>query len=121
MRDASRRSHPRSPRSLQRGPTTANGSRISKRRAKTKPPSRSSTSLGLSRPRRADAVDTSDTRAGFAFPVGSLVCVLLCAASLVAQQRFRASAVLVEVDTIVTDGKGVFVGNLTADDFEVFE
>jgi VWFA-related protein len=43
------------------------------------------------------------------------------AASLFAQQAFRTSTLLVEVDTIVTDGKGQFVADLTAGDFEVLE
>jgi len=38
-----------------------------------------------------------------------------------AQQTFRTSTLLVEVDTIVTDGKGQFVEGLTADDFDVLE
>jgi VWFA-related protein len=45
----------------------------------------------------------------------------LSAASIAAQQSFRATTLLVEVDTIVTDGKGQFVTGLTADDFEVTE
>src|SRR5437867_1825365 len=45
----------------------------------------------------------------------------LSAASIAAQQSFRATTLLVEVDTIVTDGKGQFVTGLTADDFEVLE
>lgn len=40
---------------------------------------------------------------------------------MAAQQTFRTSTLLVEVDTIVTDGKGQFVSGLTADDFEVLE
>ncbi len=39
----------------------------------------------------------------------------------VQQQPFRASTLLVEVDTIVTDAKGQFVTGMTADDFEVLE
>jgi VWFA-related protein len=45
----------------------------------------------------------------------------LSAASIAAQQPFRATTLLVEVDAIVTDGKGQFVTGLTADDFEVLE
>ena len=37
------------------------------------------------------------------------------------QQPIRSATLLVEVDTIVTDGKGQFVSGLTADDFEVLE
>jgi len=37
------------------------------------------------------------------------------------QQPIRSATLLVEVDTIVTDGKGQFVTGLTADDFEVLE
>ena len=37
------------------------------------------------------------------------------------QQPIRTTTLLVEVDTIVTDGKGQFVPGLTADDFEVLE
>ena len=37
------------------------------------------------------------------------------------QQPIRTTTLLVEVDTIVTDGKGQFVTGLTADDFEVLE
>ena len=36
-------------------------------------------------------------------------------------QPIRSSTLLVEVDTIVTDGKGQFVSGLTADDFDVLE
>ncbi|MBI3493831.1 MAG: VWA domain-containing protein [Acidobacteria bacterium] len=38
-----------------------------------------------------------------------------------AQQPFRSTTLLVEVDTIVTDAKGQFVLDLTTDDFEVLE
>src|SRR5690348_14134745 len=34
---------------------------------------------------------------------------------------FRAGTALVQVDVVVRDGKGQFVGNLTKDDFQVFE
>ncbi len=47
--------------------------------------------------------------------------LLISTSALTAQQTFRATAVIVEVDTIVTDGKGRFVTDLTADDFDVLE
>ena len=37
------------------------------------------------------------------------------------QQTFRTSTVVVEVDAVVTDGKGQFVSGLSADDFELLE
>jgi VWFA-related protein len=47
--------------------------------------------------------------------------VVMSAAALIAQQTFRATTVVVEVDAIVTDSKGQFVTDLTADDFEVLD
>jgi VWFA-related protein len=46
---------------------------------------------------------------------------LAAIAPAVQNQSFRTSTVLVEVDTIVTNGRGEFVTGLTADDFEVLE
>ena len=67
-------------------------------------------------------MDTKDARVGFGFLLVFLACVLaIGAVSLVAQQTFRATTVVVEVDAIVTDSKGQFVTDLTADDFEVFD
>jgi VWFA-related protein len=67
-------------------------------------------------------MDTKDARVGFGFLLVLLACVLaIGAVSLVAQQTFRATTVVVEVDAIVTDSKGQFVTDLTADDFEVFD
>jgi VWFA-related protein len=61
--------------------------------------------------------------------IGLPALVALSAATAAAQttlssqppQTFRTGTLLVEVDTIVTDGKGQFVTGLTADDFEVLE
>lgn len=63
--------------------------------------------------------------------IGLLALVALSAATAAAQtsapapsqppQTFRSRTLLVEVDTIVTDGKGQFVTGLAADDFEVLE
>src|ERR1035438_2163326 len=66
--------------------------------------------------------------------VKSAVCPLLCASLLVAQQPpaaapstpapevvFSVTTTLVQVDAVVTDSKGNYVTDLTADDFAVYD
>ena len=56
--------------------------------------------------------------------VGKLwtICVVAAMTGGVApQQRFEATVSRVRVDVIVRDGDGVFIGDLTADDFRIFE
>ena len=61
----------------------------------------------------------------------ALACAILCLSSASAQQpqtppgqpavTFKAEVDYVDVDTIVTDGQGRFVSDLTKQDFEIFE
>ena len=53
--------------------------------------------------------------------VSFVLCAVIGPVSLVAQQTFRATTVVVEVDAIVTDSQGQFVADLTGDDFEVLD